>query len=99
VQGQDDKRKKAQQARRSEESLEGAVVLAEAIGYCRSLKTLSMSSCRVISAEGWDVLLREGVAKSVSLRDLKLSCNGRHKAQLKRCKASHQEHQSTLQKQ
>jgi hypothetical protein len=35
---------------RAEESLEGAVVLAEAIGYCRSLKTLDMSGCRVISA-------------------------------------------------
>ena len=60
---------------RAEESLEGAVVLAEAIGYCRSLKTLDMSRCRVISAEGWDVLLREGVAKSVSLTDLDLSHN------------------------
>jgi hypothetical protein len=73
---------------RAEESLEGAVVLAEAIGYCRSLKTLDMSRhycrslktldrsrCRVISAEGWDVLLREGVAKSVSLTDLNLSHN------------------------
>ena len=60
---------------RAEESLEGAVVLAEAIGYCRSLKTLDMSGCEVISAEGWDVLLREGVAKSVSLTDLNLSHN------------------------
>ena len=61
---------------RAEGSLEGAVVLAEAIGYCRSLKTLDMSSCRVISAESWDVLLREGVAKSVSLTDLNLLDNG-----------------------
>ena len=51
------------------------MVLAEAIGYSRSLKTLDLSRCRV-STQGWDELLRTGVAKSVSLTDLNISNNG-----------------------